>query len=32
MSVNKAKVHPVLGEIIKTNPACFAESDNEDWE
>jgi hypothetical protein len=32
MSVNKAKVHPVVGEIIKLNPECFAESRNTDWE
>ena len=32
MSVNKAKVHPVLADIIKANPACFDEKDNEDWE
>jgi hypothetical protein len=32
MSVNKAKVHPVLAEIIKNNPACFNIKDNEDWE
>ena len=32
MSVNKAKVHPVLSKIVDDNPQCFAAEGSDDWE
>ena len=32
MSINKAKVHPIIGPILLENPECFTNDGTDDWE